>query len=263
MEHKTIETARGQVSYWIDGIRKRPRLLLLHGALMDHRMFYPQVNHFRDDYFIITPDLPAHGRSRPYQDFSFQNTVDDLLAILDRENVRHCHTLGHSMGGYIAQELYRQAPELFKSLICSSSAPLGGDYYTAKDKRLLKLTPKLLKLFSMSKLIDDIVNRDTLAPSSAQYTRDTLRQYSKEEAIQFMEVIARDLRFDEETEIHCPFLIMVGDSDYADKVKEHSQQWAARSGADFRSVPLAAHMLNVDNPGSFNLILEAWLQTIR
>jgi pimeloyl-ACP methyl ester carboxylesterase len=91
MEHKTIETSRGTLSYWIDGNRIRPRLLLLHGALMDHRMFFHQATFFRDNFLLIMPDLPAHGRSRPYKDFAFTHTVEDLLDILDQEKVRHTH----------------------------------------------------------------------------------------------------------------------------------------------------------------------------
>lgn len=262
MEHKTIETQRGQLSYWVDGHRIRPRMLFLHGALMDHRMFYQQVTYFRDNYRIIIPDLPAHGRSRPYQDFSFSNTVDDLNLILEQEKVRHCHVIGHSMGGYIAQEFYRQDPGIVNSLTCISSAPLGGKYYSKLDQWLLKMTPKLLRFYSMSRLIQDIVKRDTITPSSAQYTRDTLQQYTQQEVIQMMEIIARDLHFEEEVEIACPLLIMVGDSDTAGKVHSCSRQWAQDSGGDFRSVPLAAHMVNVDNPGSFNLILHQWLKSI-
>lgn len=262
MEHKSIDTPRGELSYWVDGNRIRPRMLLLHGALMDHRMFFHQSTFFRDNYFMIMPDLPAHGRSRPYDDFSFAHTVEDLFAILDQEKVRHTHVLGHSMGGYIAQEFYRWAPDMVTSLICASSAPLGGKHYTKWDQRLFKLTPTLLKFYSMNKLVQDIVDRDTLTPSSSQYTNNTLRSYSKEEVIQVMEVIARDLRFGEETKVECPFLILIGDSDNASKVKEYSMDWANQTGADFLTVPLAAHMLNVDNPGSFNIVLEKWLTSI-
>lgn len=262
MEQKTIETSRGTLSYWLDGNRIRPRLLLLHGALMDHRMFFQQATFFRDNYLLIMPDLPMHGRSQPYEDFSFSNTVEDLCALLDQEKVRHAHVLGHSMGGFIAQEFYRFAPDVVNSLTCASSSPLGGIYYSKWDQWLFKLAPKLIKLYTMNKLIQDVVDRDTLTPSSAQYTSDTLQRHSKDEVIKIMEVIARDLRFDEETEINCPFLILVGESDTAGKVKEYSRKWALRTGADFRTVPLAAHMLNVDNPGSFNIILEKWLKTI-
>jgi pimeloyl-ACP methyl ester carboxylesterase len=78
-----------------------------------------------------------------------------------------------------------------------------------------------------------------------------------------MEVITRDLRFGEETKIDCPFLILIGESDAAGKVKEYSRTWATQTDADFYTIPLAAHMLNVDNPGSFNIILQKWLKANR
>lgn len=262
MEHKTIETPRGQVSYWVDGNRIKPRLLLLHEAMLDHRMFFNQSTYFRDNFLLIMPDLPAHGQSRPYQDFSFSNTVEDLLTILDEENVRHTHVLGHSMGGYIAQELYRWASDMVKSLVCASSAPLNNATHVKKENPSLGRSSAFMKLAKKERLIEDIVRRNTLTPGSAQYTRDTLNQYERMEMFNILGVINRDSRSSEEISIDCPFLIMVGDSDKTGNVKENAQLWAKNTHADYREVPLAAHMLNVDNPGSFNLILNNWLKSI-
>ena len=262
MEHKTLQTSRGHLFYATEGNHTQPCLLFLHGAMMDYRMFVPQANYFGNDYFIIMPDLPAHGKSRPYEEFSFAHTVEDLLQILQREGVDSVHLVGHSMGGYIAQELYRYAPQVVRSLTCASSAPLGGHYYTKADERLFQLTPSILKLYSMKHLIQDIVQRDTLTPASSQYTANTLQRYTKQELIDIMSVIGRDLRFEEETEIRCPFCILVGESDNAGKVKEYSQRWASETGAHYEQIPLAAHMINVDNPGSFNIIFEKWLKSL-
>ena len=263
MKQKTIKTPRGQVSYWVEGNRIRPRLLLLHGAMMDHRMFYNQAIYFRDNYFLIMPDLPAHGQSRPYEDFSFSNTVEDLLTILDEEKVRHTHVLGHSMGGYIAQELYRWAPDLVKSLVCASSAPLNNETQNKKENPSLGRSSAFMKLAKKERLIEDIVRRNTLTPRSAQYTRDILQQYKREELFMIMAIINRDSRSADEISVHCPFLIMVGESDNNGNVKENAQLWANNTNADYREVPLAAHMLNVDNSGSFNLILQNWLNSIQ
>jgi len=237
-------------------------LLLLHGTLLDHRMFFHQSTFFRDNFLLIMPDLPAHGRSRPYEDFSFLNAVEDLLAILAQEKVRHLHLFGHSMGGYIAQEFYRWAPDMVKSITWVSSAPMCGSNFQTPDQYLFKIPPVLRNLYKMGKLVQKTIDRDTITPSCAQYTKDTMLQYTKKEAINIMEVINRDLHSAEETQITCPSLVLVGESDPDGTRKENLKKWAAQTGSEYHAVPVASHLLNVDNPGSFNLIWEKWLKTI-
>lgn len=98
MNHKTISNDRGTVHYWVDGSADET-ILFTHGATMDHGMFDEQMEHFAKDYKVISWDVPAHGKSRPYADFTLQHTAEDLIQILDAESITQVHLVGQSMGG--------------------------------------------------------------------------------------------------------------------------------------------------------------------
>ena len=69
MDYKSFNTDSGSVHYWIAGEGDQA-IVFTHGATMDHGMFLDQMDHFAKNYRAITWDVPAHGLSRPYQDFS-------------------------------------------------------------------------------------------------------------------------------------------------------------------------------------------------
>ena len=96
--------------YWLAGPDDGPVVVLTHGFSMDHRLFEAQVEELAKQWRVLVWDVRGHGKSQPLgEGFSIQRSADDLQAILDREGIAECALVGHSMGGYIAQEIeYRQ-----------------------------------------------------------------------------------------------------------------------------------------------------------
>ena len=80
MEHKTINGAGGEVHYWISRPKETSKgaIVFTHGVTADHTMFEKQVEFFEKEYTVITWDVPLHGLSVDYRDFSFTNTAKDL-----------------------------------------------------------------------------------------------------------------------------------------------------------------------------------------
>ena len=70
---------------WIDG--DGPTLVLVHGVLMDHRMWAPQVAAFASHYRVCCIDMLGHGRA-PYPDGprsleDFVEQVDEVIHQLE------------------------------------------------------------------------------------------------------------------------------------------------------------------------------------
>ena len=104
MRHKTILAQGGTVHYWI--IRNEnvsDCIVFTHGATADHTMFEKQIPYFSGNYTIILWDVPMHGLSRPYQQFSYRDTAEILHSILQKENIEKTFIVGMSMGGYPSQ----------------------------------------------------------------------------------------------------------------------------------------------------------------
>ena len=124
-------------------------LVLVHGFLGSSKMWEPQIEVFKKNYRVITPDLPGFGKSNKVR--SYNNINDMAQTILDclkEKKIEKFYLLGHSMGGMIAQEMAKLSGEKIIKLICYGSGPVGnipGRFETIDESRE-KLKKKGLKI---------------------------------------------------------------------------------------------------------------------
>lgn len=83
-----------------------------------------QVPEFCRDHLVITHDYRGTGQSsRPIEQYSCDDFVDDAVAILDQVNAGPAILLGHSMGGRVALLMALKYPERVKKIIAASVGP--------------------------------------------------------------------------------------------------------------------------------------------
>lgn len=80
-------------------------VMLVHGFGEDGDVWKNQVDHLKDKFYMIVPDLPGSGRSEMIDDMSIEGMAEVLHSIIHEENIDTCSVIGHSMGGYITLAL--------------------------------------------------------------------------------------------------------------------------------------------------------------
>jgi len=80
-------------------------VMLVHGFGEDGNVWNKQVEHLKNKYHLIVPDLPGSGQSEMIDDMSMDGMAEVLHAIIHEENIDKCTVIGHSMGGYITLAL--------------------------------------------------------------------------------------------------------------------------------------------------------------
>jgi pimeloyl-ACP methyl ester carboxylesterase len=106
-----------------------PTVLLLHGwtASADlnwFRCYAPLQRRFN----VVAIDHRGHGRGirSPLRPFSLGDCADDAAALAHELGIRHLIAVGYSMGGPIAQVLWKRHPELVDGLVlCATSRNFG------------------------------------------------------------------------------------------------------------------------------------------
>ena len=98
-------------------VAKKP-LLLLHG-LADCAMVWSSLGgYLGNSYHVVAPDLRGHGESsKPDTDYSSQEIIADLEALMTHLGWNKAHVLGHSWGGKLATIWATHNPQRFSSLI--------------------------------------------------------------------------------------------------------------------------------------------------
>ncbi len=101
-----------------------PTVILLHGLIASgglnwFQAFEPLGRHFR----VLAVDHRGHGRGlRSLRRFRLADCADDVAALMDELGVASAIAVGYSMGGPIAQLLWRRHPEKVDGLVlCSTS----------------------------------------------------------------------------------------------------------------------------------------------
>ena len=114
-------------------------LVLVHGFLGSSDMWKPQINFFKNNFKVITPDLPGFGRSNKVKSYnSIQSIANLLLENLKNKKIDKFHLLGHSMGGMIVQEMAKNKGDKISKLVCYSTGPRGempGRFETVDESR--------------------------------------------------------------------------------------------------------------------------------
>jgi len=114
-------------------------LVLVHGFLGSSDMWEPQINFFKNNFKVITPDLPGFGRSNKVKSYnSIQSIANLLLENLKNKKIDKFHLLGHSMGGMIVQEMAKNKGDKISKLVCYSTGPRGempGRFETVDQSR--------------------------------------------------------------------------------------------------------------------------------
>ena len=95
-------------------------LVFIHG-LGEIKEGWSNQFEFAEQYDLIIPDLRGHGEYITNEQISIPNFALDVICLLRGLGIESAHICGLSMGGMVAQEIYRQAPEMCRSLMLVST----------------------------------------------------------------------------------------------------------------------------------------------
>ncbi|WP_193363230.1 alpha/beta fold hydrolase [Gordonia sp. KTR9] len=123
---------RGRAFVTDSGPRDAPAVFLLHSVLTTGLLcWYPTIPAINDRYRVITLDARWHGRGIESETFDLRDCADDVVALADVLGIDRFTVAGFSMGGGIAQLVWRRHPERVAGLVLCSTGP----FFSTNDPR--------------------------------------------------------------------------------------------------------------------------------
>lgn len=118
----TISINGDKINYEVSG--SGPAMLLIHGFPLSEHLFDKQRDYFSHNHMVITPSLPGFGNSTTGTTNQTDATyAADMFGLLKYLNVTSAVIGGHSMGGQVTLEMYREQPSMFTGMILFDTNP--------------------------------------------------------------------------------------------------------------------------------------------
>lgn len=188
-------------------------------------------------------------------------TIPAMAAALLREHAGPLVLCGASMGGMIAMEAARQAPERVAGL-----ALLGTDA-RADSAEMVAVREAAIELFLQGRAREVIApnigmafHPDNAAALGPAYLAFVLAAGADQLVRQNRAVIARPDQRPHLPSLKCPVLVMVGDADLLTPPERSEEIAALVPQAELVIVPRCGHMLTMERPEVVNATLADWLE---
>jgi pimeloyl-ACP methyl ester carboxylesterase len=233
---------------------RRPTLVLLPGLAADAVMWRDQLDALADPWRPQVADVNSH-----------HDSIEAMAAALLAQHTGELVLCGASMGGIVAMEAARQAPQRIRALalLGTNARPETDDMRTLREGAI--------ELFAQGQVREVIEPNVALAfhPDQARdaaltgaYLEFVLRAGADQLIRQNRAIIARPDARTHLPLLRCPTLVMCGDADQLTPL-ECSQEIAALvPGAELVVVPRCGHMLTMEQPALVNARLSSWLSRV-
>ncbi|HWK41841.1 MAG TPA: alpha/beta fold hydrolase [Croceibacterium sp.] len=223
-------------------------LLFLPGLICDARIFAPQLAAFPD--------------SRAVNGYGEADSLEAMARIALDQAPDSFDLFGHSMGGRVALEVFRIAPQRVRRLALAST----GVHSLGKDEPAKRAA---LKAIGHEQGFEALVDA-WLPPMVAEANRarpdiyEPIRQMclDQRQAVFDAQIAALLGRPEQESllaRIDCPTLVVTGELDVWSPPAQHEGIAAAIADATFTTVEGAGHMLTCEAPDALNQAIAGWL----
>ncbi len=256
----------GKIRLYYEEMGEGLPLIMLHGGLLDRRMWDDQFQLFSKQYRVIRYDVRNHGMSRAVPD-TFTH-YDDLYRVMEQLGIEKAVIMGLSLGGRIAVDFALEYPEKVSALVLAAPGLSG---YNFNSPELQEVNVPMQKAFQEGNLdmgIEYFQRGWTDGPHREPSEVDsTIRAKVRTMAVNSAEHWNPQSRVVEQVppavdrlgEIQAPTLAVVGELDMPDILDIVDRIEKSVSGAKKVIVPGVAHMVNMEKPEEFNAIVLNFL----
>lgn len=123
---RTVELPGRGTTYVTDTpgpTRDAPTIVLLHALGCTGLLtWYPAVEPLSRRFRVVTLDQRWHGQGIRSEEFSLHDCADDVAALLDVLGLDGAVLAGYSMGGVVAQRVWRQHPDRVRGLVLAATS---------------------------------------------------------------------------------------------------------------------------------------------
>jgi pimeloyl-ACP methyl ester carboxylesterase len=233
------------------GDAEKTPLVFVPGLLCDDRLWRHQAEHLADLADPIIADV-TRGISMPEMAYAVLDAAPERFALA-----------GLSMGGYVALQIMRDAPERVArlALLDTSARPDTPEQTTAR-RELIELSQEGRFDEVPRRLLPNIIRSDRLDDERLTSIVFTMAEAVGPEAFVRQEeaIIGRPDSREDLPGISCPTLVLCGREDALTPMNLHEEMAALIPGSRLRVIEKCGHLSALERPEGVTAALREWLE---
>jgi pimeloyl-ACP methyl ester carboxylesterase len=228
--------------------RTRPTLLLVPGLLCDSELWRHQVAALSSEVACVVADVGSHDSVEALAAAAL-STVEGPFALA-----------GLSMGGYVALEIVRQAPERVARLALVDTQPRpDSEEQTQRRRAFVDQVREGGFDGVVAALVPLTMHPDHVAALEQEFTAMAQRVGPAVFLRQQAAIIARPDSVPSLSAIACPTLVVCGREDQITPLEGSELMAAEIPGARLEVLEHCGHMSSLEQPGAVTALLREWL----
>lgn len=252
-----------RIEYRVDG-KRGPWVTFVTGIANDTTMWDGQVPVLERDFRVLRYDLRGQGGSEATRPpYTLSLLVQDLLRLWEQLGVKKSHLVGLGLGGAIAQAMAIEHGERVISLMpCCCRAQMVPDFAVLWHGLLEKVEAN-----GVESIVEQTAQRwfsdefKAAHPDVLEGVRKMIARTSRDGYVGCVQAFLGLSLESSLGKIGVPTHYVSGADDKLGGPPALMERLSRQvPGARHSSVPNAAHIANIQNPGGFNLVLSEFLR---
>lgn len=246
-------------------------VLLIHGNLASNEWWHPSIEVWKKTSTedkkstLLCADWRGYGKSKGIQDESeicFEKFADDYIQLIESNELKDVHVVGHSTGGLIAMMAILKRPELFKSCVfLDSVGPKGLELEFPLDQVLAHFQQMSINKDYCFQVLAATIDGVDASSSLFQNIANVTWQADKPMFTGVPRILANEIDIvNRMHELKLPTLVLHGSKDMVLPLKGSEELHRQLPHSQLDILEGAGHSYNVENPEGFVEKLESFWQ---
>jgi 3-oxoadipate enol-lactonase len=240
-------------------------LLFLHGLGGGHHAWDRQLPFFSErGYAAHAWDQPGYGHSPMVEPYDLEQVCAALKRLIESLGGEPVILIGHSMGGFIAQEAYARFPHLVKALVLAFTSPGFGDRGGEFARQFIAARAGALDQGkSMPELAAQLMptmHGPISDPEGLEHAQGIMAGIAPATYRKAVELLTTFDGGSKLKNISVPTLLVAGSDDKTAPPEVMQRMAKEIAGTEFVVLRGCGHLGPMDQPDAFNAVLESFLR---
>lgn len=241
-------------------------LVFIHGIASTSATFSEQIEIFKEDYYILSIDLPGYGGSKLLEINNIKNYADTVYKFLLSKKIKKPILIGHSLGGMIVQQIIADHKGFAEAAVLIATTAKFGSKDLSWQNKFINSRLKPLEDGKSMKEISVTAIKNITVPSTSKHLISTaskiMASISKEAyKSAILSLINFDLRH-KLNNINIPILLISGDNDKQAPAKTMLSMSKKIKYSQYYEIKNCGHLIHIEKSEIFNDIIKKFISTL-